>query len=141
MQPDDIEKKKTDTSFNSPTSTEQYLASLSAYRDQIDQLSKLIHVTPPLEFLNDHEKLSNINLQIADVIDNLENLSGNLLGERFNKTAVLRHLNSARVELTIAATLVGDHDRQVQIMCFDHIVKCREYLNIAKSLMPSTTSS
>ena len=46
----------------------QHLASLYAYREQIDQLSKLFYVTPQLELLSDYETLSNLNVQLADII-------------------------------------------------------------------------
>ncbi len=141
MHPDDIGKKKTNTSSSLSPATDQYLAYLYVYREHIEQISKMIYVTPQFEFLSSHEKLNNLIVQLADVIASLETLSGNPLGNRFNKRAVLRHLNDARIELTMAATLASDHDRQVQIKCIDHIVKCRNNLNLAKSLMPSQISS
>ena len=104
---------------------------------RLNKLSKLINSTPQKELVQDYGKITNIELQIADAIDNLENLSENPLGKRFNKGAVLRHLNAARVELNIASTLAGAPDTQTQILCFERIVKCRDYLNRAKDLIPT----
>lgn len=136
MQPDNTAEKKTDTSTGFPTSTDQYLAYLYAHKEQIDLISQLINSTPQLELINDHEKVRNLVLQIADVINDLEALSGNPLGKKFNKRSVLKHLNNARVELNKASLLAGATDTLTQILCFEHIVKCRDYLNLAKDLMP-----
>lgn len=143
---DNTAEKRTDISTGTPTSTspstgippsaDPYLANIYAYREQIEQISRLINSTPQWELARDYEKIKNIELQIADVIDNLENLRGNPLGEKFSKVNVLKNLNTARVELNTASRLAASTDEQVQIMSFNHIVECRGYLNLAKGLMP-----
>ena len=87
--------------------------------------------------MSDYRKVKSFELEIADVIYNLETLSGNPLGNKFNKTAVLKHLNTARVELNIASLLASATKERTKVLSFEHIVKCREYLQRAKGLMAS----
>ena len=141
MESDDTERNKTDTSSGTPPSTDQYLASLTAYREQIQQLSKMLFVTSQSELLSDNKTLRNIDLQLTDVIYNLEKLSGNPLGKKFNKTAFLKHLNNASLEINTVLYLAGSKSQMTSTKCFEHIVKCCEHLNMAKSLIPSPASS
>jgi hypothetical protein len=133
---DNTLEKRPDTNTGS-LSSDEYLAYVSAYREQIDTISKSINLTPQWEFVSDYGKVKNLELQIADIILNLEILGGIPLRRSFNKAAVLRHLNNARVELNKASFLAGATDMQQRALSFEHIVKCRNYLNLAMGLMPA----
>ena len=59
--------------FNFGLDIDQFIAYIYAYKQQIEQISKLINSTPQKELVQDYGKITNIELQIADAIDNLEN--------------------------------------------------------------------
>ena len=122
------EQKRIDINAISPafSDIDQYQAHVNVYRDQIAQISQLINFSPQREFVSNYEEVIHVELGIADVIHNLEMLSGNPLGRRFNKSAILGHLNNAHVELNTAVSLAGATDTPTQILGFEHIVKCRE---------------
>lgn len=121
--------------YGSDPNADKYMASIYAYMQQIIQISQLLNFTPYWEIVSDYGKVKNVELEIADVIYNLETLGGISLRKGFNKRNILRHLNSARVEINIASRLAGATDEQKQALCFEHIVTCREYLNLAIGLM------
>lgn len=136
-QPDKKAENTTDDNIGSSTSIDQSLAEIYAYREQIEKLSKLINTTPQQELVKDYGKIKKIESQMADVIEQLEAHSGNFSGKKFNKGAVLKHLDNARVELNTASTLAEDTDRQIQVLSYSHIPKCREHLKLAIGLMSS----
>lgn len=136
-QQDTTAKMGMETGTGTSTSADSYLTNLRAYRDQIEQISKLINSSPQWELASDYDKVKSIDKQIADAIDNLIALSGNPLGEAFDKGKILKNLTTARVELNKASRLAASKDEQVQILCFDHIVACWDYLNLTKDLMSS----
>lgn len=135
-QPGNTAKNGNKAGSDSSASTQQYLVYIHVYKEQINQISQSINLMPQWELVSNYGKVQNFELEIADVIQNLENLNGNPLGRRFNKRAILGHLNNARVEINIASHLAGSTSRLTSAKCFEHIVKCREYLNRAKNLMP-----
>lgn len=135
-QPGNTAKNGKKAGSGSSASTEKYLVHMRVYKEQINQISQSINSMPQWELVSNYGKVKNFELEIADVIHNLEKLSGNPSGRNFNKRAVLGHLNNARVEINIASHLAGSKSRLTSAKCFEHIVKCREYLNRAKNLMP-----
>ncbi len=136
-QPGNTAKNGNNAGTDSSGSAHQYLVYIYAYREQIEQISRSINLVPQWELVSNYGKVKSFELEIADVINNLEALSGNPLGRRFNKNAVLGHLNAARVELNTASHLAGSTNRRTSAECFNHIVMCRNYLNKAKDIMPS----
>ena len=125
----------TNSSTAASTSEDSYLINIRAYRDQIEQISKLINKSHQWELASNYDKVKNVETQIVDAIDNLESLKGKPSDEEFKKGDILKHLYKARVELNQAARLASSTDVQVQNLCFDHLVECRNYLNLAKDLM------
>jgi hypothetical protein len=135
-QPGNSAKKGNKAGSDSSASTHQYLVYIHVYKEQINQISQSINLMPQWELVSNYGRVKNVESEIADVIHNLETLSGNPLGRSFNRRAVLGHLNNARVEINIASHLAGSTSRLTSAKCFEHIVKCRDHLNRAKTLMP-----
>lgn len=118
-----------------PDNSNQYLPYIYAYRDQINRISQFINSIPQWELVSDYERVKTIELQIADVINNLRTFDGTPLGKKLNISAVLKHLYNARNELNSAAVLAKASNSRTKIACFEHITKCIEYLNLAQGLM------
>jgi hypothetical protein len=135
--PENTAEDGIDIATGFPTPINQNLVQIYASREQIDEIAQVLNLTPHQDIVKDLAKVQTIELQIADVIKDLETLSENPLGKRFNKRPVLKHLNNARVELNTASLLAADTDTRTKILGFEHVVKCRDYLNLAKDLIPS----
>jgi hypothetical protein len=120
------------------TSEDPYLSEIHGYRDQIEEVSKLINSLPQWELASTYGKVKEVEKQIAEAIENLRALKGNPPVEGFNKSAVIDHLLTAREELNQAARLASSPDVQVQNLCFGHLKECYKHLNQAKDLISST---
>ncbi len=118
-----------------PTPSDQYLMSISAFREAIRNLSQLLIDNDWRDLTSDSRLLKVMEEQLRDIIKNLEQLGNDPSGNKIDLQSILNVLCSALVELYKASDLSNVPDIQVSSLRYDHFIACRQYLNLAIKLM------
>lgn len=116
--------------------SDQYLKHISAIREVIWSLSALLIDTDWRRLTSDSRELKTMEEQLRDVIKDLERLGKDPSKGRIDMDAILNALCSALVELYKASDLSDVPDFLARSSRYENFIACRNYLNLAISLMP-----
>jgi hypothetical protein len=116
--------------------SDQYLMHISASREVIRSLSALLIDTDWRRLTCDSRELKTMEEQLRVVIKDLELLGNNPSKGKIDMDAILNALYSALVELYKASDLSDTPDILTRSSRYDNFIACRNYLNLAITLMP-----
>jgi hypothetical protein len=112
--------------------------SISAYQEVIDELSQMLLEEDWYEFKNNSTLLSTVRSGLRDAIKNIERLRKQGKEKSVDIDSILAALNNAHIALIQASIQLEATDIQERMKYPVIINNCRDNLNLASGLIPST---